>query len=442
MKNFLRKLSTITAYAFAALLILLAVAVGLFRLFLPRLPEYQDEIKGWAGNAIGMEVEFSGMNARWGLSGPELEFYDAELVRRDNQKRMLAAERVGIGISVGKLLFDRTFVVDHILIRDTSVEVRELDDGEWLIQGSPIDDLSTGRDAGLRQPEDFEIVAEDVVVHFLQPGYERPQDFVVRRAVASIDKNRIALDANARLPANLGRQVEISATQMLNRPPEERGWDLRIEASDVDLSGISQLRQFPARPFVSGEGDFDVSLAWYGGKVTNAAGIMDFTGIATVEDELFDLAGRFEVNVSDDSWFVEVEDFSVATGESQWPDTTLRVESSTDPDGDVVVLAIDATYVNLDDASLLLPWLSVERQQQLLDLDLGGITLSNTGANLTIATAVTAGGAGRDISYTTTTSGDIVLTGTPSGVGPIVPGDRVEVEVEGVGVLMNPVVEA
>ena len=136
MKNFLRKLSTITAYAFAALLILLAVAVGLFRLFLPRLPEYQDEIKGWAGNAIGMEVEFSGMNARWGLSGPELEFYDAELVRRDNQKRMLAAERVGIGISVGKLLFDRTFVVDHILIRDTSVEVRELDEANRGIEES------------------------------------------------------------------------------------------------------------------------------------------------------------------------------------------------------------------------------------------------------------------------------------------------------------------
>jgi 2-keto-4-pentenoate hydratase/2-oxohepta-3-ene-1,7-dioic acid hydratase in catechol pathway len=36
--------------------------------------------------------------------------------------------------------------------------------------------------------------------------------------------------------------------------------------------------------------------------------------------------------------------------------------------------------------------------------------------------------------------GDVVLTGTPSGVGPIVPGDRVEVEVEGVGVLVNPVV--
>jgi 2-keto-4-pentenoate hydratase/2-oxohepta-3-ene-1,7-dioic acid hydratase in catechol pathway len=35
--------------------------------------------------------------------------------------------------------------------------------------------------------------------------------------------------------------------------------------------------------------------------------------------------------------------------------------------------------------------------------------------------------------------GDVVLTGTPSGVGPLRPGDRVEVEVEGVGVLANPV---
>jgi 2-keto-4-pentenoate hydratase/2-oxohepta-3-ene-1,7-dioic acid hydratase in catechol pathway len=37
--------------------------------------------------------------------------------------------------------------------------------------------------------------------------------------------------------------------------------------------------------------------------------------------------------------------------------------------------------------------------------------------------------------------GDVVLTGTPSGVGPLSAGDRVEVEVEGLGVLENPVVD-
>jgi 2-keto-4-pentenoate hydratase/2-oxohepta-3-ene-1,7-dioic acid hydratase in catechol pathway len=36
--------------------------------------------------------------------------------------------------------------------------------------------------------------------------------------------------------------------------------------------------------------------------------------------------------------------------------------------------------------------------------------------------------------------GDVILTGTPSGVGPITAGDKVEVEIEGIGVLMNTVV--
>jgi len=38
--------------------------------------------------------------------------------------------------------------------------------------------------------------------------------------------------------------------------------------------------------------------------------------------------------------------------------------------------------------------------------------------------------------------GDVLMTGTPAGVGPLVVGDVVEVEVEGVGVLRNPVVGA
>ena len=37
-------------------------------------------------------------------------------------------------------------------------------------------------------------------------------------------------------------------------------------------------------------------------------------------------------------------------------------------------------------------------------------------------------------------AGDLVLTGTPAGVGPLKPGDVVEVEIPGVGILSNPVV--
>jgi 2-keto-4-pentenoate hydratase/2-oxohepta-3-ene-1,7-dioic acid hydratase in catechol pathway len=37
--------------------------------------------------------------------------------------------------------------------------------------------------------------------------------------------------------------------------------------------------------------------------------------------------------------------------------------------------------------------------------------------------------------------GDVIMTGTPSGVSPIVPGDTVEIEISGAGTLSNPVIE-
>jgi len=44
--------------------------------------------------------------------------------------------------------------------------------------------------------------------------------------------------------------------------------------------------------------------------------------------------------------------------------------------------------------------------------------------------------------FMTLQPGDVITTGTPSGVGPLVPGDRVMVKVEGVGTLSNPCIAA
>ncbi len=42
-------------------------------------------------------------------------------------------------------------------------------------------------------------------------------------------------------------------------------------------------------------------------------------------------------------------------------------------------------------------------------------------------------------SFMTIEPGDILLTGTPAGVGPLIPGDTVEVKIDGIGSLSNPV---
>ena len=42
-------------------------------------------------------------------------------------------------------------------------------------------------------------------------------------------------------------------------------------------------------------------------------------------------------------------------------------------------------------------------------------------------------------SYTTLLPGDVILTGTPSGVGPMLPGQVVSIDIEGIGTLTNPI---
>jgi hypothetical protein len=207
MKTFLRRLIKFAAYTAAGVVILLAIAVGLFRLFLPRLPEYQDNIKSWASAAIGMEVEFSGMDARWGLSGPELAFYDTQLIREAAQTRVIAAEEVRVGIALTRLLLEGTPVVDLIVIRNTSVEIRQLDDGRWWIQGALADEWLGPQTGGKLGLSGAEVIGEDIEIVFLQPGDERPRFFGVPRATVSIDKQRLAVDARVRLPEDLGREL-------------------------------------------------------------------------------------------------------------------------------------------------------------------------------------------------------------------------------------------
>lgn len=36
--------------------------------------------------------------------------------------------------------------------------------------------------------------------------------------------------------------------------------------------------------------------------------------------------------------------------------------------------------------------------------------------------------------------GDVIMTGAPFGVGPVKPGDVIDVEISGIGILSNPVI--
>ena len=372
MKGLLRRLTKFIAYAAAFLVILLAIAVGLFRLFLPRVPEYQDEIKGWASAAIGMQVEFSGMDARWGFSGPELQFYNAELNRLDNGARIVAAEEVGMGVGLIRLLFEQALVVDRLVIRKTSVDVRQLDDGSFRIQGISTDEIRNAFSNQSETPVTIEVVGENIELRLIQPGGARPHFFRVPRVRVSVDENRIAADADIRLPDELGRQLSVSATQILDAPSEERSWDISVDAESVSLQGWSILAG-GSRRFESGLGDIELALDIANGGVRSATAELDFIDIALAGGDLFDVSGRIEVDISDNDWLLAANELSIASEGVEWPETSWRMEAGVDPNGDVVMLDMAASYLALDDLRLIAPWLVDEQQSMFREYAPSGI---------------------------------------------------------------------
>lgn len=365
MKRFLNSLFKFFAYSVAALVILLAIAVGLFRLFLPRLPEYQDQIKGWASQAIGMQVEFSGMDARWGLRGPELQFYEAELLRVETGRRVVAAEQVSVGVALMRLIADRKLVVDRVTVRETVVELRHLENGRWWIQGTPADELLDFPAAGGSGTGDIEVVGEKIELRFLQPGDDRPRFFEIPRVQLRRDENRITLDGSASLPAALGRDVNISAIQLLSAAPPQRVWDVTVGVGGLNLQELSSIVLEDSAGFRSGTGDLELSLQYGATAIQSATADIDFQDVSISQGADFEVSGRLEYTQHSDGWLLAAQRLSLQSDRGQWPDSDLRLETSINDEGEVVMLDASASYLDLGDIAMFLPWVAAERREQL-----------------------------------------------------------------------------
>lgn len=374
MRKILKRLLKLLAYTGAAVVILLAIALGLFRLFLPRLPEYQENIKTWASAAIGMEVQFSDMNARWGLRGPEVEFYNAELISLETEKRVVAAEKVSVGIGLTRFLTDRKAVVNRVVVSETTVEVRQLDDGQWWIQGGPIEQLLPKRSASATSGDGarIEILGEELTLLFLQPGDERPREFLIPQLLISRDSVRLAIDAQVELPSELGEQLVVTATRPLASNGEDQEWQIRVEANDLALDGVSTLVGSEAAPFDSGRGDVRLSLRVSAGGIRRVVADVDFDDVSAAA-AAFSFDGRLEFLRDDDSWLVAASDVRLETANGIWPLTDLRVESAGIADGNIDMLNIEASYLKLDDVVVLRPWLPPEQQKMLADYAPDGV---------------------------------------------------------------------
>ena len=378
MKNWLQKLFRIIAYTMAGLVILLAIVVGLFRLLLPKLPAYQEEIKQWTGQAIGAEVEFAGMNARWRFRGPELNFYEAELISRDDAVTLIDAREVSVGINLFSLLLDRKLVVDDLYLQNATVTIATNEQGEWFIQGLPLSQLQRQgtEEGGGKALDKFVVIAEDISVQYEQPGASEPTPFYVENARAELRAEGFSVDAAVGVPADMGGSVQVAGTWMRSAGGRAESWQLFIESSDVNLSGWSRFLPASYQAPLAGAGNISVWVEFAEGELRSSTAnflLSDFR-IGDLDSEWpAVIEGGIEFSRTPAGWVMAANKVRLHTLAGDWPHTDMQLEVGRDPEGLLQRIEFNAGYVNLDDLAFVLPWLPPEQAEAYEKYRPGGI---------------------------------------------------------------------
>ena len=374
MKQLLKKLTKGLAYFAAAIVIVLAIAVGIFRLMLPRLPEYQEEIKAWASNAIGVNVEFTGMNARWRLSGPELSFFGAGLSHAATGQSIISAGEVGIGVGLLRLVADRELVVDRVTIRDSAVDIRQDSEGRWTVQGIPIDELIGERKMPSGAVSRVEVVGTDIRVDYEHPSSGQLVPLTLRSITVSRNEDELGIEADIDLPEAFGERVEVTADTRLD-PDAPDVWQLYVEADALDIAGWSRLHQFSLPEVGSGRADFMLWMVVSAGEVDTASANVKITDLDTVSAEAvppFSLQGNFEYSANDGSWLLGANQLRVTTVNGDWPQSALQVR--VEKEGERVdAMRVTASYFNINDLRYFVPWLPEAWQVRLDEYRPSGI---------------------------------------------------------------------
>ena len=375
MKKLLRKLIKYVAYIGAALVIVLAVAVGIFRLMLPQLPEYQEEIKAWTSTAIGMQVEFSGMNARWRLSGPELNFFNAELVRSGATDSFLAADEVSIGVGLLRLLADRELVVDRILIRDTKINLRQDEAGEWLLQGTPLEEVFGSRAVATQNGGAVEVIGEDIHVEYEHPASGQLIPFTITSMAILRDAEQVELEATIDLPDEFGDSLEVTADRLAVNA-EQNLLRLFIEGNSLDIAGWSRLQPAGLPEIDSGNADVSLWLDYTPGHLQRATAnliIADLSPRDGPANSPFGLQGSIEYSAELNGFLLAANQFRLMTVDGDWPQSSLLLRVMNDADGEIESLRANASFIDLDDLKYLNIWIPDAQKAVLADIQPSGV---------------------------------------------------------------------
>jgi uncharacterized protein (TIGR02099 family) len=212
--------------AFGVVLIVLAVGIGVFRLLVTQLPSSQGEIQTWAREVLGLSVNFTGLDARLGVLGPELTFHNASVSRvGDESNPILSATEARLGLNMVAFFSNRQLEARRLTLQGTSLNFERTLDGTLRFQYGTNDGLDR---FVLEELPPVSIVVSDSKITYQDRIQQSTWEFQDVRAELTRGANNIFLEASARASEKLGGRIEFSVeANLLDEESEaQRDWRL------------------------------------------------------------------------------------------------------------------------------------------------------------------------------------------------------------------------
>jgi uncharacterized protein (TIGR02099 family) len=368
MPNRLRKIIKALGVGAAGLVIVAALGVGAFRIVVAALPSYQEPLRSLAEEALGLAVQFSRLDARWGLRGPELSFYDASVMRPDGDgsEPIISAAEVTLGLSPLALVLEQRFALNRLVLDQTQLTVETDGDGGIRLQGVPAGG-ATG-DLRLRDLPDVEVLLTDSTIRYLDPRDSLAWTFDDVRVRLERAEDGILLEARGQPPETLGRRVDISIDAVLGTAvgsaPSE--WLVVTDLEDIDFAAIAAAFPDSSGLPVAGVGDLSLWLELAGTELRQATAQVELADLK-LAGQAADDAGYDELEFtaewqrSTSDWRLTLSNLIVARDGRRWP-LIASVELGVDGPFDALAsFQLDSNFLRLEDLEPLLVSLPEQR---------------------------------------------------------------------------------
>ncbi len=360
-------------YSLVGLVITLAVAISLIRIFPPDVEVYREQVEQLASKLLERQVTIDSMDARLSGFTPQIIFNNVHLMTEDGRQEIIRFEKASLGIDLFRSLSDKKLIPKSFTIYGVNLGITRKRDGTFLVQGLKLEELEQqiGGAADIIDPAANELsewlfqrselaIKDSTVVWVDRIRGKKTRRFEHVNFYLRNNDNRHQLTGTVTLPPELGRDFEVSFDIDGNiLDPKE--WQGNFFAKGHGL----QITNWGVKPAILEatleKGVLDLSIwgEWKSGRVNSIVADISTYNVSLNFDSTannFDVAlisGLINWKRRQQGWMLNVSNFSYLHKAEIWPKTEITVNFDASDNNSPLISAY-SSFIRLGDVKQVL----------------------------------------------------------------------------------------